>query len=119
MLWTRDSDLELFVTLTDVNGEYIDVYSNWVTIEVKVGKKLFKAESKPQEETFENCYITFENDANGIMVVIPSESLDFGTVYIRSCMHVESEHYADGYRDVWSIWMPINLAIITEKGFNQ
>lgn len=129
-LWTKDSDLELFVTLTDRDGDYIDVTSNWISIEVKVGKMLFKAESNPLAQvegedgeitsgTYENCYITTREGVNGIMVVIPSESLDFGTMYIRTCTHEVNEHYEDGFKDVWSIWMPTDMAIITEKGFNQ
>lgn len=128
-LWTKDSDLELFTTFTDRNGDLIDVMSNWFTIEVKVGKTLFKADSNPLAEvegengeithgSFENCYITTKEGVNGIMVVIPSESLDFGTVYIRTCTHEVNEHYEDGYKDVWSIWTPCDLAVITEKGFN-
>ena len=130
MLWTKDSDLELFVTLTDRDANTIDVTSNWISIEVKVGKMLFKAESNPLarlegengeivEGSYENCYITSAQGKNGIMVVIPSESLDFGTMYIRTCTHEVNEHYPDGFKDVWSIWLPCDLAIITEKGFNQ
>lgn len=130
MLWTKDSDLELFVTFTDRNGDNIDVTSNWVSVEVKVGKTLFKADSNPLAQIegengeiingfYENCYITTKEGVNGIMVVIPSESLDFGTVYIRTCTHEVNAHYQDGYKDVWTIWMPCDLAIITEKGFNQ
>lgn len=130
MLWTRDSDLELFAVLTDVNGDLIDVDLNWISIEIKVGKKLFKADSNPlavvtneagevEQGVWENCYITTKDGEKGIMVVVPSESLDFGTVYMRTCTHQPDEHFKDGYKDIWTIWMPCDLAIITEKGFNQ
>ena len=130
MLWTKDSDLELFVTFTDRDGENIDVTSNWISVEVKVGKTLFRAESNPLAQvegeggeivngSYENCYVTTKEGVNGIMVVIPSESLDFGTVYIRTCTHEVNAHYEDGFKDVWTIWQPVDLAIITEKGFNN
>ena len=130
MLWTKDSDLEMFVTLTDKNGDYIDVTSNRISIEIKVGKTLFRAESDPlgtyvgengesMSGVFDNCYIAYVDDVAGIMLIIPSETLDFGTVYIRTCIHQVNQHFPDGYRDVWSIWMPCDLAVITEKGFNQ
>lgn len=129
-LWTKDSDLEIFTTFSDRNGDAIDVNSNWLTIEIKVGKALFKADSNPLKEVegengetsygvYEHCYITTKEGVNGIMVIIPSESLDYGTVYIRTCVHEPNEHYEDGYKDVWSIWMPCDLAVVTEKGFNN
>lgn len=119
MLWTKDSDLELFVTLTDRDGEYIDVGQNWISLEVKVGRTLFAADSNPLTDSFTNCYLKLYDGVVGIVVVIPSESLDFGTVYIRSCTHEVNEHYKDGYKDVWCNWMPMDLAIVTEKGINQ
>jgi hypothetical protein len=127
MLWTKDSDLEMFVTMTDFHGELIDVDLNWLSIEIKVGKSLFKADSNPmaivngeaEQGVFKNCYITTVHDEKGIMVVVPADTLDFGTVYMRSCVHVPDAHFEDGYKDVWTIWMPCNLAITTEKGFNN
>lgn len=121
MILSKDSDLELQVQPIDFEGLMIDVTRNWLTIEVKVGKTLFTAESeKPNEEDpespiFENCYI----DDHALICVIPSGTLDFGTVYIRCCVHEPNEHFADGYKDVWTAWQPIDLAITTEKGINQ
>jgi len=131
MLWTKDSDLELFLAFYDKSGIPIDVTKEWLSMEVKVGRALFDADSNPlkevvDEETgettvgeFTNCYITTYDGEVGIMVVIPSDSLDFGTVYVRSCVHEANEHYPDGYKDVWNVWIPMDLAIVTEKGLNQ
>ncbi len=131
MLWTRDSDLELFLAFYDKSGIPVDVTKEWLSIEVKVGRALFAADSNPlkeveDEETgeitvgeFTNCYLTTYDGDDGIMVVIPADTLDFGTVYVRSCAHEPSDKFPDGYREVWNVWLPIDLAIVTEKGLNQ
>ena len=122
MILSRDSDLELQVSPIDFEGFPIDVQRNWLTVEVKVGKSLFKAESNmPDNEgdegdtIYENCYL----DGNHLVLIIPSYTLDFGTVYIRACVHEPNEHFPDGYKEVWTAWQPIDLAITTEKGINQ
>ena len=121
MILSKDSDLELQVSPIDYEGLPIDVTRNWLTIEVKVGKSLFTAESDkpndedPSEPIFENCYI----EDSAIVCVIPAGTLEFGTVYIRCCVHEVNEHFKDGYKDVWTAWQPIDLAITTEKGINQ
>ena len=130
MLWSRDSDLELFVAFYDKEGVPVSVTENWLTLEIKVGRALFKADSNPLVDVegedgeithgkFENCYIAEHEGDEGLMVVIPPLSLDFGTVYMRSCVHEPNEHFPDGYKDVWNVWLPIDLAIVTEKGLNQ
>ncbi len=103
---SRDSDIEIRVTLKDSEGNTLDVSEGKIGWEAKdsTGRVLSgHTGSDPL-----NCYC----DGTALVITAPSNTFKGGYVYVRVMTITENENFDDGTKDVWGNWVKTDLKIV-------